>query len=75
MRGLRVVEGRVMAPDGVWQNYLYVVTFPKGKLKESQSQYSDDLGLELQSIQIPKKYGPNMIFFLFFFKMIDEIDA
>ncbi|XP_054769056.1 TAR DNA-binding protein 43-like [Lytechinus pictus] len=29
MRGLRVVEGRVMAPDGVWQNHLYVVTFPK----------------------------------------------
>ena len=64
MRGLRVVEGRVMAPDGVWQNYLYVVTFPKGKPKESQTHYRS---IVLYKFQI-------LLFFSSKFKMIDDDD-
>ena len=30
MRGVRLAEGRLHPPDGVWGNRLYVVVFPKG---------------------------------------------
>ncbi|XP_072174463.1 TAR DNA-binding protein 43-like [Diadema setosum] len=44
MRGLRVVDGRVMAPDGVWQNYLYVVTFPKENKRKGDDTRELPLG-------------------------------
>ena len=31
-RGIRLSEGRLHPPDGVWGHYIYIVVFPKGIL-------------------------------------------
>jgi len=31
-RGIRLVEGRLYAPDNEWRNYTYVAVYPKGEL-------------------------------------------
>lgn len=33
MRGVRLVEGVLHAPDADWGNLIYVVNYPKGKVK------------------------------------------
>ena len=30
LRGLRVVDGGIQPPDGVWGDHLYIAVFPKG---------------------------------------------
>ena len=30
-RGIRLVDGRLYAPDSVWGNYTYVAVYPKGE--------------------------------------------
>ena len=31
-RGVRLLDGRLYAPDTVWGNYTYVIVYPKGDL-------------------------------------------
>ena len=31
LRGLRVFDGRIQAPDGLWGETLYIAVFPKGE--------------------------------------------
>ncbi|KAK3754182.1 hypothetical protein RRG08_028149 [Elysia crispata] len=33
-RGIRLVDGVLHPPDGLWGNYQYLAVFPKGKGKE-----------------------------------------
>ena len=30
MRGLRVLDGRIQSPEGVWADSVYITVFPKG---------------------------------------------
>ena len=34
-RGIRLVEGRLHPPEGVWDNQLYIAVFPKGTVLRS----------------------------------------
>lgn len=38
MRGVRLVEGVLHAPEADWGNLVYVVNYPKGKLRKAQGK-------------------------------------
>lgn len=40
MRGVRLVEGVLHAPENGWGNVVYVVNYPKGKCENLANKYS-----------------------------------
>jgi len=40
LRGLRVIDGKIIPPDQVWTNHIYIASFPKVEKRKADEQFN-----------------------------------